>query len=215
MRLRGKRRRSRRRSDASVALFSRAFLSIVGPAAFPNHRLETRDRVGIIFALKAAGRGCVAFLVQRRTMKGCGIRLSAFSHAVPFQTSNRHVLRTSTQSCPVARIYECTVRPNQASRPAITQATQLAHRGMSVLPTVIGHPADARSSCSTATMAKMAPERRAKAVGSRACSIDTSNVAIAYRTSSAGQLPASTDTRCPYHSANRASRPTKFNRVIP
>jgi hypothetical protein len=50
--------------------------------------------------------------------------------------------------------------PSHASTPATTQATQLAHTGIAVPPTVIGQPAKARASCSRATAAKIALARR-------------------------------------------------------
>jgi len=56
--------------------------------------------------------------------------------------------------------YKCGVRPIQARTPAITVASQLAHTGIDVAPTVTGHLANARKSCRIATMAKIAPARR-------------------------------------------------------
>jgi hypothetical protein len=54
------------------------------------------------------------------------------------------------------------VKPSQAS-PAITmQAIQLAHTGTeNVVPTLIGHPPIARTSCSAAKMAKTDAARNA------------------------------------------------------
>jgi hypothetical protein len=52
------------------------------------------------------------------------------------------------------------VIPTQASTPAIANATQLAQTGIAVRPIVSGQPANARTSCSIAMMAKIAPARR-------------------------------------------------------
>ena len=53
------------------------------------------------------------------------------------------------------------LNPSQASTPATTQATQLAHTGTSAAPILTGHPAAARASCKIATMTKMAAANRA------------------------------------------------------
>jgi hypothetical protein len=145
------------------ARLARLTPDVRGRAQKPPLELIYPQEVSAIIAVASSVRvGCG----QDRPVSGCWVTAAyvrlwhladkfLLCHDVGFRPK-ADIQNASRNPC-----YRDASNPIQASTPAITQATQLAHNGIEVVaPTVIGRPLTALISCNAATTAKISAARR-------------------------------------------------------